>query len=136
MFSLNSNSTITEFAFNSTTQTLSFTASGPQYTQGYVTIYIPKTLITDISELKVYLDGTQIAYNTESQTDSWMLSFTYAHSTHKFVIDLSAASSDANETQTPDLTTYIIIVVAAITIAAVAVTLIFKRKHQTPTKQQ
>jgi hypothetical protein len=129
MFSLNSNSTITEFAFNSTTQTLSFTASGPEYTKGYVTIYIPKTLITDISELKVYLDGTQIASNTESQTDSWVLSFTYAHSTHKIAIDLSAASSDANETQTPNLTTYIAIAAAAIIIAAVAVTLLFKRKR-------
>jgi len=136
MFSLNSNSTITAFAFNSTTQTLSFTASGPQYTQGYVTLYIPKTLITDISELKIYLDETQIAYNTESQTDSWVLSFTYAHSTHKIVIDLTAASSETNETQTPDITTYLIITLAAIAIAAFAVTLIFKRKHQTPTKQQ
>jgi hypothetical protein len=136
MFSLNSNSTITAFAFNSTTKTLSFTASGPQYTQGYVTLYIPKTLITDISELKIYLDETQIAYNTESQTDSWVLSFTYAHSTHKIVIDLTAASSETNETQTPDITTYLIITVAAIAIAAFAVTLIFKRKHQTPTKQQ
>lgn len=129
VFSLNSNSTITEFAFNSTTKTLSFTASGPQYSKGYVTLYIPKTLITDISELQVYFDGTQIAYSSESQTDAWVLSFTYSHSSHKVVIDLSAAS-DTNETQTPDITTYLAITAAAIIIVVVAVTITFKRKRK------
>ena len=59
VFTLTSNSTITQFAFNSTTKELSFIASGPSGTKGYVNIYIPKTLISDISTLKTYIDGNR-----------------------------------------------------------------------------
>ena len=136
MFSLNSNSTITELAFNSTTKQLSFTASGPSDTTGYVTLYIPKSLITDISDLTVYFDETQITYSSESQADSWVLSFTYSHSTHKIIIDLSAAYSETDETLA-DLTTYIAISAVAIVIAIVIVTLFLKQKRQhTPKKPQ
>jgi hypothetical protein len=127
MFSVNSNSTISEFAFNSTTKQLSFTASGPSDTTGYVTVYIPKSLINDISDLTVYVDETQITYSSESQTDSWILSFTYSHSTHKIVIDLSAASSETDET--PADFTLIIIIAIAIVVAVAAATLILKRKR-------
>ncbi len=52
VFTLTSNSTVTQFAFNSTTQELGFIVSGPSGTKGYVEIYIPKTLISDISSLE------------------------------------------------------------------------------------
>ena len=43
VFSVYSNSTITQFAFNSTSNELSFVVSGPSGTTGYVNICIPKT---------------------------------------------------------------------------------------------
>ena len=138
IFSLTSNSTITEFAFNSTSKKLSFTASGPSDTTGYATVYIPKSLINEILDITVYLDGNQITYNSESQTDSWVLSFTYAHSAHKVVIDLSAAFfSEVDETQPPDFTIYIAISAVAAVIAVAVAALVFKRKRQhTPTQKQ
>jgi len=134
LFSVTSNSTITEYAFNSTSKALSFTVSGASGTTGYVDVYIPKSLINDVSDLTVYLDGNLITYNSESQADSWILSFSYAHSEHKVTIDLSAAISKEDETPT-DFTIYIIII--AVVIAAAVATIALKRKHQhTPTQKQ
>jgi hypothetical protein len=39
----------------------------------------------------VNLDGTPIAYSCQSQGDSWFLSFTYHHSTHKIIVNLNGA---------------------------------------------
>jgi len=134
VFSVTSNSTITEFAFNSTSKELSFTASGPSDTTGYVTVYIPKSLISDISDLEVYVDETLITYNSESQEDSWVKSFSYSHSEHKVIIDLSAASSKGDETPT-DFIIYIIII-AVVIAAAVAVIALKRKRQHTPTQQR
>jgi hypothetical protein len=69
-FSVTSNSTITQLAFNSTSNHLTFTVNGESGTTGYVNAYIPKTLINDVSALKVYLDEKQIDCMTESQSDA------------------------------------------------------------------
>jgi hypothetical protein len=95
VFSVSSNSAISAFAFNSTSQELSFSISGPSGTTGYVDIYIPKSLISDVSNLKVYLDGNQLTYATASQGDSWLVSFAYHHSTHQVEIDLGSPQSNS-----------------------------------------
>jgi hypothetical protein len=120
VFMMSSNSTISQFAFNSTSQEITFTASGPEHTTGYVNLYIPKTLISDINDLKVYIDGNQVTYTSESQTDSWGVSFTYSHSEHRVVLKLSGESS-SNGTPTGYSTLIIIAigVVAAIVIPAI-----------------
>jgi parallel beta-helix repeat protein len=123
VFSLTSNSTITEFAFNSTSKELSFTASGPFGTTGYVNVYIPKSLASDISDLKVYVDGYPITYSSESQLDSWIVSFTYSHSTHNIAIDLSAPSSE-----TIGSVTEFIYVIAAVAIALAITAIVSIRK--------
>jgi hypothetical protein len=126
VFSVTSNSTISAFAFNSTSKELSFTASGPSGTTGHVSVYIPKSLITDISALNVYLDENAITYNTESQGDSWVISFSYTHSEHKIVIALSAASKVG---EIP--TDIIIAIIAAVAIALIIVTAVaLKKKRQ------
>jgi hypothetical protein len=90
VFSVTSNSTISEFSFNSTSRELSFGVSGDSGTTGYVKVYIPKSLIDDISSLKVYLDGNQLEFTIESQEDCWLLYFTYQHSTHMVTINLGS----------------------------------------------
>lgn len=90
VFSVTSNSTISELSFNSISRELSFGVSGDSGTTGYVKVYIPKSLINDISSLKVYLDGNQIVYSAESQSDCWLLYFTYQHSTHMVTINLGS----------------------------------------------
>ena len=44
-FSVESNSTVTDLAFNSASQELSFTVSGPSGTTGYVDAYKAKSLM-------------------------------------------------------------------------------------------
>ena len=72
VLSISSNSTVSAFAFNSTNNELNFKVSGEPGTSGYVDVFIPKSLIIVISNLKVYLDGNILTSSTESQGDSWL----------------------------------------------------------------
>jgi hypothetical protein len=127
LFSVASNSTITDFAFNSTSKELTFTASGPSGSTGYVRVYIPKSLINDISGLKIRVDENIVTYTGESQEDSWAIFFSYFHSTHKIVIELTAASSRGNETP-PDFIVYAAIIAAVLAVPLGFVA--FKRKRK------
>ena len=91
VFSVASNSTLSRFSFNSVTKELSFSVAGTSGTTGYVAVYIPKSLMSDAANLTVLLDGEQIACYTESQTDTWAVSFSYHHSTHNVVFNLDPA---------------------------------------------
>ena len=95
VFSVISNSTLSEISFNSTSKELSFTVSGFSGTTGYVNVHIPKSLISDPSSLKVYLDRNQLAYATQSQGDSWLVSFSYHHSTHQVSIVFAQSGSQS-----------------------------------------
>ncbi len=97
VFSVTSNSTLSSFSFNSATKELSFSVAGQSGTLGFVSVSIPKSLMSDASNIIVLLDGEQITYYTESRTDSWTLSFAYQHSTHNVVINLN---SEINQTPT------------------------------------
>lgn len=92
VFSVNSNSTLTGFSFNSDTRDLSFSVSGESGTTGYVYVNIPKSLISDISTIKVCLDENQIDYSIQSQGEGWLLYFTYHHSTH--LVDINLGSTN------------------------------------------
>ena len=98
VFSVESNSTVSSLAFNTTNRTLSFTVSGPSGTKGYVKVTVAKSLVENIADVKVYLDGNQLNYTVTSLDDSWLLHFTYLHSTHKVTISLSAISTPFIET--------------------------------------
>ena len=88
VFTVVSNSTVSALAFNSTSMVLSFTVSGPDGTLGYVNVTIARSLIENITGLRVYLDGSELNYSVYLADDSWLLHFTYRHSTHRVVIDL------------------------------------------------
>lgn len=139
VFTLNSNSTITQFAFNSTAQELSFVASGPSGSTGYVSIYIPKTLISDISSLKTYVDGTEVTFQSESQSDFWLITFSYSHSEH--IVTLELANEEQAPVQSPPpqaISNDILIAIIAIIIAAVAAAGIvaFKRTNKAAKPKQ
>jgi hypothetical protein len=93
VFSVNSNSTLTELSFNSNSRELSFNVSGDSGTMGYVNVYIPKSLVSNMSTLKIYLDDNLIEYSSQSQADGWLLYFTYHHSTHLVNISLDSSST-------------------------------------------
>jgi len=90
VFSVTSNSTLSELSFNSTNKELSFSVSGELGTMGYVNVDVPKSLINDISGVEVYLDNNKILYTAQSQSDCWILYFTYHHSTHNVAINLGS----------------------------------------------
>jgi len=120
VFSVTSNSTLSGLSFDSADRELSFSVTGPSGTTGYVDLYIPKSLISDVSDIKVYLDGNPLAYSTESQGDSWFVSFTYHHSTHEVVINLGSAPSPTFiQSQLGKLTIF------GVTISAIAIVAVF-----------
>jgi hypothetical protein len=120
-FSVISNSTISELTFNSTSKTLTFIVSGPTGTTGCTNVTIAKTLIGNLSELKIYLDGNQIEYMTTSTEYAWLIHITYHHSTHKVVMVLSSLHANSSYTVSLEATTIfsgiIIVIIAAILLA-------------------
>jgi hypothetical protein len=88
-FFVESNSTVSELFFNSTSGELSFTVTGETGTPGYVEITIAKSLVSNIQDVKVYLDGSQLAVVITEDGDSWLLRFTYTHSTHQVKVSLA-----------------------------------------------
>lgn len=132
VFSLSSNSTISAFAFNSTSEELSFIVSGASGTHGYVDLYIPKSLMSDVSALKVYLDDKQLNCSIESQGDSWLLSFNYHLCTHQVVVDFgtprtTAASTLFSQSQIGDLVIGVAVVAMVIVAVAIGAFLLGKR---------
>jgi len=83
VFTVFSNSTITNLAYNSTSYTLSFAAEGPDGTVGYAKVFISKQLLTDINILKVYVDGKPIDYTYTLDENSWKITVNYTHSQHQ-----------------------------------------------------
>ena len=93
-FSVVSNSTISELVFDSSAKTLSFTVVGPSGSVGCTNITIQNSLIANISELAVYIDGNLTNYSATAMDGSWLLTFTYHHSTHKVVVILGSTHTN------------------------------------------
>ncbi len=95
VFSVVSNSTVSDLFFNSTNQELSFSVLGSSNTTGYVDVYLSKSLVADISVVKAYLDGSLVEYTSTDAGDSWLLHFAYHHSVHTILVDLSMEETDS-----------------------------------------
>ncbi len=121
VFTMMSNSTISQLDFRSENSELSFVASGETGTKGYVNVNVPKTLISDISRLKVYLDGSEVTFSSSEDTDAWIITITYTHSTHSIVM---ALSGDQTQNQPQPTNQWIVIGASIITIVIVAVTIV------------
>jgi hypothetical protein len=46
-------------------------------------VFISKQLLTDVNNLKVYIDGNQTDYTYGSTDNSWIINIIYEHSTHE-----------------------------------------------------
>ena len=78
VFSVISNSTVSELTFNSTNMELYFSVEGPSGTTGFVDVFISKTLLKNPNTLEIYVNGTQLSpeeYAVNSLDDSWLLHF-------------------------------------------------------------
>ncbi|MGD8506827.1 MAG: hypothetical protein PVF15_09230 [Candidatus Bathyarchaeota archaeon] len=128
VFSVASNSTVSELAFNSTSRELSFTVTGPSDTTGYVNVFLAKTLVGDIADVEVYFDGDQIDYVATSLDDSWHLHFTYSHSIHSIAMSLGPARLIP-----PQLITPLSIGMLAAVLVVATILFIFRIRKGTPT---
>jgi len=78
IFSVVSNSTISELTFNSTNMELYFSVEGLSGTTGFVDVFISKTLLENPNTLEIYVNGTQLGpedYTINSLDNSWLLHF-------------------------------------------------------------
>jgi hypothetical protein len=118
VFSVTSNSTISALAFNSTSGELDFTVNGPEDTTGYCDVYIPTSLISDISALTVSLNGNQISYNVQSLRNAWQVSFNYPTGTNEVTMGMNSADTIViNGNQFLQWIPYVVIVVLMAIIA-------------------
>lgn len=102
IFSIYSNSTISELAFDSANQELSFSVSGEDGTAGYVNAFIPESLVGNTVSFNVNLDDKQIIYTATLENDSWIINFNYHHSSHMVSMKMdSIDSTEIPETETP-----------------------------------
>ena len=127
VFSFTTNSTLTEMAYNSNNSQLSFTVSGETGTTGYVYVYIPKSLMSDASNLKVWMDQHQLAATTLSDDDSWLVYLTYTHSSHVVTLDLTGATS-VIATSDNNLLLYGVVVAVVAAILVVSAVALRKRR--------
>ncbi len=127
-FLIESNSTVSAFSFNNTQPEIFFTVTGPDNTTGYVKISIAKTFMPNTDNMKVYLDGNETeTYDLVSTETAWIITFTYHHSTHQVVI---SSTQTGNSSGVPNwiLTSTIAVVAIALSIAAVIVVWVAKKK--------
>jgi outer membrane protein assembly factor BamB len=119
VFTIESNSTISDLTFNSTSHILSFTASGVNGTEGYTRLTIAQSLAPDVAKLTVSVDGIEYNHTVQGLDDSWVLLFTYTHSTHQIDVDL-------NQSAIPEFPSFLIMSLFMMTM--LLATIVFKRR--------
>jgi hypothetical protein len=124
-----SNSTVSALAFNSTSSELSFTVVGPSGTSGYVKATIAKSILANGEDTKVYLDGNQLDYSVTSTDDSWLITFSYSHSTHQISMHLGA-NSFSTELWGVDYVFWAVIITLTFA-GAIIGTVVWKRRKST-----
>jgi len=75
----------------------------------------------------VYLDGEQVQYLAKETTDSWLLHFTYQHSTHEVTLQLNSTST--NSTSQSQYVMYATVGVV-IAVGLIAATFVLKKRNK------
>ncbi len=125
-FTVQSNSTITNLSVNSTSKELSFTVSGEPGTSGYAKITVSKSLVPNGNDVKITLDGANLSYELNSTETSWIMMFTYHHSSHDIVADLNIKPSATSSGDG----TILIMVLIAITILLMAAIIVLRKRNK------
>jgi len=95
-----SNSKITDFQYNSTSNEISFNATGTTGTTGFCDMTIPKELG---DTFEVLVDGIPVSYDQTQNATHYFLYFTYQHSTHAITITINPSPSKLIETLVGDI---------------------------------
>ncbi len=132
VFSVTSNSTVSTLSFDSESRELNFDVTGPSGTIGYVNVFIAKGLIADIEDIEVKLNDEEVDFAVTSLDDSWLLHFTYLHSTHEVTISLGRVSAPFIESLLGGI---IIFAIVSITVIVIIVLFVLKRKLKSNQKE-
>lgn len=130
VFTVESNSTIHELAFNATSRELSFTAAGSNGAQGYARVTLPKNIAGDSKSIKAYIDGDLTLCGITSNDDSYILALSYTHSTHTVTINLGLMSTSLIDTPLGKLAAYGIPIAAIIAVIIIYAVRKKRRNHQ------
>jgi len=128
VFSVSSNSTVSELIFSSTAREITFTLTGPDGTTGYLDIFISKNLVPNIDDLTIYFDGVEQSYVAISLDNIWYIHLTYEHSTHTLRITLASASPTYTFTE---LATKLIVGTMIASVASFTLLALFRKKKIT-----
>jgi hypothetical protein len=129
VFSVDSNSTVSDLAFNSDSDELSFSVAGETGTLGYVDVCIGKSLVENASAIHAFIDGVEAAYTVSEMGNSWIFHFTYHHSSHDIKFDLAGTSeSSAVPEMTQETTPLVVAVLVIVLVFAAVVVIAQKRK--------
>lgn len=128
VISVGSNSTVTNLAFNSESEELSFSVAGETGTAGYVDVYIDKNLVANASNIHAFIDGTEATYTLSEMGDGWLLHFTYHHSSHSIKFDLADKTEASLVPEMPQETLALIVTVL-VAILLVAALLVVAQKN-------
>jgi outer membrane protein assembly factor BamB len=126
VFSVASNSTVSNLVFNSTSQELSFTVAGSTGTSGYVEACIAKSIINDPAYLKVFVDENQLNYTSMQTEESLIVYFVYHHSTHTVILGMGMPQPKPFQETTEGI---IIIMAAAVVLIAFIGIALKRRNH-------
>jgi len=123
MFSVSSNSTVSSLAFNNTSRELCFFLSGAPETTGYANVYIAKALVSNVANIKVYLNKSKVDPIVMALDDSWFVFFKCTHSICEVTIYLGSVSTPLSGM------TAVMIASIVITVAVILISLYVLRKR-------
>ena len=122
---INSNSTVSDFAFKSEDKKISFDVSGETGTRGITAITIPKAVLG--GNIQVLIDGSVQPYNSDnvvvtSDTDSETgFEINYHHSTHIIeLVGTQAAEASAESQSIPEFSSMAPVVLAVSIVSIIA----------------
>lgn len=85
---VDTNSTLSNFAFNSSTNKMNLTVDGPTGTSGICNITVPKGLVPTGYTVEVYFDDQKTTYALTEDSNNYYIIVTYQHSKHTITISI------------------------------------------------
>lgn len=129
VFSVDSNSTVTNLAFYSDSDELSFSVAGETGTAGYVDVCIGKNLVENASAIHAFIDGEEVAYTVSEMGNSWILHFTYHHSSHSIKFDLASRTEGSAVPEMAQETIPLVVIVLAVIAVVVAFLVVAQKRN-------
>jgi hypothetical protein len=124
-----SNSTVSNFYYNQTIQTISFKVSGKSGTRGYLRIGIPIEMVK--ARPMVFFDEAQVPFSVNESEQRYWIYFEYPHSTHTVKIIFSTSVSPEPQQPQP----YISYALAALLASSIIALIAFKRRRSSLLKK-